>query len=150
MAEIERDAYALVGHAFNIGSPKQISEILFGELGVAGGRKAKTGALTTGADVLEEIAAQDPGSAGQLAQKVLDWRQIAKLKSTYSDALVDEINPETDRVHTTFAMTVASTGRLSSTSPNLQDRKSVVEGKSVSVRLDLGGRLDIQKKKQKN
>src|SRR3546814_6911294 len=70
MAEIERDAYALVGHAFNIGSPKQISEILFGELGVAGGRKEKTGALTTGADVLDEIAAQDHGSAGQLAQQI--------------------------------------------------------------------------------
>ncbi|MET4699097.1 DNA polymerase-1 [Constrictibacter sp. MBR-5] len=121
MATIETDAYEIVGHEFNIGSPKQISDIIFGELGVAGGRKSKTGAFTTGADVLEDLAGQDTGQAGQLAQKVLDWRQISKLKSTYSDALLDEINPDTGRVHTTFAMAVTTTGRLSSNDPNLQN-----------------------------
>ncbi|MFN4087575.1 MAG: DNA polymerase I [Alphaproteobacteria bacterium] len=121
MATIETDAYRVAGHEFNIGSPKQISDILFGELGVAGGRKSKTGAFTTGAEVLEELAGQDTGQAGQLAQKVLDWRQISKLKSTYSDALLGEINPATGRVHTTFAMTVTTTGRLSSNDPNLQN-----------------------------
>ena len=142
METITGDAYRIAGHEFNIGSPKQVSDILFGELGVAGGRKSKTGAFTTGADVLEDLAGQDTGQAGQLAQKVLDWRQISKLKSTYSDALLGEINPDTGRVHTTFAMAVTTTGRLSSNDPNLQNipvrteegRKIPVEGMDPQVR----------------
>ena len=107
----------LAGHEFNIASPKQLGEVLFDEMGLAGGKKGKTGAYGTGADVLEKLAAQGQ----ELPKLVLDWRQLAKLKSTYTDALVAQINPATGRVHTSFAQAVASTGRLSSSDPNLQN-----------------------------
>jgi len=116
MEMLEREIHEIAGEAFNVGSPKQLGEILFDRLKLPGGKKGKTGAYATGADVLEELAPQHP-----LPQKVLDWRQIAKLKSTYSDTLVEQINPGTGRVHTSFAMAATSTGRLASLDPNLQN-----------------------------
>ena len=116
-AVLEKDVHDLAGHAFNVGSPKQLGEVLFDELRMAGGQKGKSGAYSTGADVLETLAAE----GHQLPAKVLDWRQLDKLKSTYTDALVEQINAQTGRVHTSFAMAATSTGRLSSTDPNLQN-----------------------------
>ncbi len=117
LAELEIQIHKMAGHEFNIGSPKQLGEVLFDEMGLQGGKKGKTGAYATGADVLEDLAAQ----GHDLPARVLDWRQIAKLKSTYADALVEQINPQTGRVHTSFALAATSTGRLSSTDPNLQN-----------------------------
>ncbi len=117
MAEREGEIHALAGETFNVASPKQLGEILFDKMGLSGGKKGKTGAYGTGADVLEGLAAQGV----ELAEKVLDYRQISKLKSTYTDSLVDDINPETKRVHTSYSMTGAATGRLSSNDPNLQN-----------------------------
>ncbi|MFA5121443.1 DNA polymerase I [Zavarzinia sp.] len=117
MAEMEQDLYRLAGRSFNVGSPKQLGVILFDEMSLPGGKRMKTGAWGTGADVLEELAAQ----GHELPQKILDWRQLAKLKSTYTDALQAQINPVTGRVHTSYAMASTSTGRLSSTDPNLQN-----------------------------
>ncbi|MFM2128547.1 MAG: hypothetical protein RL477_93, partial [Pseudomonadota bacterium] len=116
-AKLEGEIHKLAGHEFNVGSPKQLGEVLFDEMGLPGGKKGKTGAWGTGADVLEDLAAQ----GHDLPARVLDWRQIEKLRSTYTDALQRQINPETGRVHTSYAMAVASTGRLSSTDPNLQN-----------------------------
>lgn len=123
-ADFAKRMYVLEGHIhtlakrkFNIGSPKQLGEILFDELKLEGGKKGKTGAYSTSSDVLEELAAQ----GHELPQKVQEWRQLSKLKSTYTDALVKDINPKTGRVHTSYAMTVTSTGRLSSSEPNLQN-----------------------------
>ncbi len=118
LAGLEKDIHKLAGQDFNIGSPKQLGEVLFDKLGLDGGKKSsKTGAYATGADVLEDLA--DAGH--ELPARVLDWRQLAKLKSTYADALVGQINPDTGRVHTSYAMAIANTGRLSSTDPNLQN-----------------------------
>ncbi|MEQ9332102.1 DNA polymerase I [Thalassobaculum sp.] len=117
MVALEQEIQDLAGEPFNVGSPKQLGEILFDKMGLAGGKKGKTGAYGTGADVLETLAAE----GSELARKVLDWRQIAKLKSTYTDALVETINPETGRVHTSYSMVGAATGRLSSNDPNLQN-----------------------------
>ena len=117
MSDLEEAAHKAAGEAFNLGSPKQLGEILFDKLGIEGGKKGKTGAYSTGADILEELAAQ----GHELPRIVLDWRQLAKLKSTYADALVNEIHPETGRVHTSYGMAIAQTGRLSSTEPNLQN-----------------------------
>jgi DNA polymerase-1 len=117
MVEREGEIHALAGEPFNVASPKQLGEILFDKMGLPGGKKGKTGAYGTGADVLEVLAAQGI----ELAEKVLDYRQIAKLKSTYTDALVGDINPETGRVHTSYSMVGAATGRLSSNDPNLQN-----------------------------
>jgi DNA polymerase-1 len=114
---LEAEIFRIAGRRFNIGSPKQLGEVLFDELGLGAGKKGKTGAYGTGADVLETLAAE--GHA--LPQQVLDWRQVAKLKSTYADALIGEIDPRTGRVHTSFQQAVASTGRLSSADPNLQN-----------------------------
>jgi DNA polymerase-1 len=117
---LETEIHALAGAPFAIGSPKQLGEVLFDRLGLqtqAGERKTKTGAYATGAEVLEELAAQ--GHA--LPARVLDWRQLAKLKSTYTDALQTQINPRTGRIHTSYSQAVASTGRLSSNDPNLQN-----------------------------
>ena len=117
MELLEREIHELAGEAFNVGSPKQLGEILFDRLGLPGGKKSgKTGAYTTDVSVLETLAQLHP-----LPQKVLDWRQIAKLKSTYADALVEEINPATGRVHTSYAMADTTTGRLASKDPNLQN-----------------------------
>ncbi|MEM9044544.1 MAG: DNA polymerase I [Pseudomonadota bacterium] len=116
MAEYEDEIYELAGRKFAVGSPKQLGEILFDEMGLEGGKKTKTGAWATGADVLEGLAALH-----DLPAKVLDWRQLSKLKSTYTDALQTHINAETGRVHTSFSLAATSTGRLASTDPNLQN-----------------------------
>ena len=129
MAEYEQEIYALAGHTFNVGSPKQLGEVLFDEMNLPGGKKsAKTGAYSTGNDVLEELAEQ----GHMLPEKVIQWRQLAKLKSTYSDALVEQIDPRTKRVHTSYALAIASTGRLSSSDPNLQNIPiRTAEGKKI-------------------
>src|SRR5690606_13157335 len=99
------------------GSPKQLGDILFGKMGLPGGRKTKTGAWATPADALEQLA-----EAGhELPRRILEWRQLAKLKSTYTDALPGYINPETGRVHTCYSLASTTTGRLSSSEPNLQN-----------------------------
>lgn len=116
MAGLEAEIHDLAGETFNVGSPKQLGEILFDKMGLEGGKKGKTGAYATGADVLEDLATMH-----DLPGRVLDWRQLSKLKSTYTDALQDHINPETGRVHTSYMQTGANTGRLSSTDPNLQN-----------------------------
>ncbi|MCR9129636.1 MAG: DNA polymerase I [Alphaproteobacteria bacterium] len=117
MAEAEEEAHEAAGRKFNLGSPKQIGEILFGELELPGGKKTKGGAWSTDASVLEQLA--DEGH--ELPKALLTWRQFSKLKSTYSDALKDAINPKTGRVHTSFSLAATSTGRLSSSEPNLQN-----------------------------
>ncbi|HVZ02065.1 MAG TPA: DNA polymerase I [Dongiaceae bacterium] len=117
--ELEREIHKLAGTEFNIGSPKQLGDILFEKLKLGdGGKKGKTGAYSTGADVLEELAV---ASGHPLPRKVLDWRQLSKLKSTYTDALQEQISPTTGRVHTSYALAATSTGRLSSNDPNLQN-----------------------------
>ncbi len=116
-AKMEKQIHKLAGEEFNIGSPKQLGDILFGKFSLPGGRKTKTGAWSTDADVLEDVAAQ----GHDIAKKVLDWRQLAKLRGTYTDALPAYINPKTGRVHTSYAMASTSTGRLASTDPNLQN-----------------------------
>ncbi|MFM2390213.1 MAG: polymerase [Pseudomonadota bacterium] len=123
MAGLEAEVQEVAGGAFNVGSPKQLGEVLFDQLQVPGGEKGKTGAYGTGADVLEDITTlQDSHPKGaKLASLILDWRQLAKLKSTYTDALQDHINRDTGRVHTSYSLVGAVTGRLSSTDPNLQN-----------------------------
>ncbi len=116
-AKMEKDIHKLAGEEFNIGSPKQLGDILFGKFSLPGGKKTKTGAWSTDADILEEVAAQ----GHDIAKKVLDWRQLAKLRGTYTDALPGYVNPNTGRVHTSYAMASTSTGRLASTDPNLQN-----------------------------
>jgi DNA polymerase-1 len=116
-AKMEKEIHKLAGEEFNIGSPKQLGDILFGKFSLPGGRKTKTGAWSTDVDVLEDVAAQ----GHDIARKVLDWRQLAKLRGTYTDALPTYINPKTGRVHTSYAMASTSTGRLASTDPNLQN-----------------------------
>ena len=117
MSGLEAEIYNLAGQTFNVGSPKQLGEILFDKLELAGGKKGKTGAYGTGVDVLEDLASE----GHELPVKVLDWRQMSKLKSTYTDALQGHINSNTGRVHTSYIISGASTGRLSSTDPNLQN-----------------------------
>ncbi len=117
LTDLGEEIHTLARRDFNIASPKQLGEILFDEMALGGGKKTKTGAYATGADVLEDLAAQ----GHDLPARVLDWRQLAKLKSTYADALVEQIDPETGRLHTSYAMAVASTGRLASSDPNLQN-----------------------------
>ncbi len=117
MLEMEGEIQKLAPKPFNVGSPKQLGEILFDEMKLPGGSKGKSGAWGTDSSVLEGLA--DQGI--EIAQKVLDWRQLSKLKSTYTDALAEQIDQRTGRVHTSFAMAATSTGRLSSTDPNLQN-----------------------------
>ncbi|MBL29459.1 MAG: DNA polymerase I [Rhodospirillaceae bacterium] len=117
MAVLEAEIHRLAGRPFSIASPKQLGEVLFEDMGLQGGKKGKTGAYGTGADVLEQLAAQ----GHDLPARVLEWRQLAKLKSTYTDTLVEEIHPVTGRVHTSFALGATNTGRLSSSDPNLQN-----------------------------
>ena len=116
MAGLEAEIHQMAGETFNVGSPKQLGEIMFDKLGYEGGKKGKTGAYATGADILEDLA-----TVHDLPKRVLDWRQLSKLKSTYTDALQDHINPETGRVHTSYSIAGANTGRLASTDPNLQN-----------------------------
>ncbi|MGR3660427.1 MAG: DNA polymerase I [Paracoccaceae bacterium] len=117
MAGLEVEIHELAGGAFNVASPKQLGEILFDKMELEGGKRGKTGAYATGADVLEDLASE----GHELPARVLDWRQLAKLKSTYTDALQNHINPETGRVHTSYSIAGAITGRLASTDPNLQN-----------------------------
>jgi DNA polymerase-1 len=117
LGDLEEEIHKLAGRDFNVASPKQLGELLFDEMGLAGGKKGKTGAYGTGAGVLEDLAAQ----GHDLPARVLDWRQLAKLKNTYADALVERINPKTGRVHTSYSMAATSTGRLASSEPNLQN-----------------------------
>jgi DNA polymerase-1 len=128
MAVMEKTIHRLAGREFNVGSAKQLGEVLFDEMGASGGKRMKTGAWGTDASVLQTLAEQ----GYELPAQVLEWRQLAKLKSTYADALVGQINPETGRVHTSFAMAITSTGRLSSTDPNLQN---------IPVRTEEGSRI---------
>ena len=127
MAGLEDEIHTLAGEKFNVGSPKQLGEILFDKMSLPGGEKGKTGAYATGADILEDLATEH-----ELPGRVLDWRQLAKLKSTYTDALQDHINPDTGRVHTSYSITGAVTGRLASTDPNLQN---------IPIRSDEGRRI---------
>ena len=117
MGELEAEAHRLAGHPFNLGSPKQIGDVLFGEMGLPGSKKTATGAWGTDVRILEDLADQ-----GQpLPRVLLDWRQLSKLKGTYTDALVEAVSPRTGRVHTSFALAASSTGRLASNDPNLQN-----------------------------
>jgi DNA polymerase-1 len=134
LVQLEEEIHGLAGTKFNVGSPKQLGEVLFDQLQVPGGEKGKTGAYATGADVLEDVTTLEDShpQGAKLAARVLDWRQIAKLKSTYTDSLQDHINPETGRVHTSYSIAGANTGRLASTDPNLQN---------IPVRSDEGRRI---------
>jgi DNA polymerase I len=127
IADIEAAIYRAVGHAFNIGSPKQLGDILFEKLDLPGGKKGKTGAYGTDASILEELALLH-----DVPRLVLDWRQLSKLKSTYADALPEEIDAGTGRVHTSYALAATATGRFSSTEPNLQN---------IPVRTEEGRRI---------
>ncbi len=116
MAGLEAEIHELAGESFNVGSPAQLGEILFDKMSLPGGKRGKNGKYSTGADILEDLATEH-----DLPGRVLDWRQLSKLKSTYTDALQDHINPETGRVHTSYSIAGANTGRLASTDPNLQN-----------------------------
>ncbi len=116
-ARLEEEIYIAAGERFNPGSPKQLGDILFGKMSIPGGKKTATGQWSTSADVLEDLAAE----GHELPRKIVDWRQLTKLKSTYTDALPTYINPRTRRVHTSFALASTTTGRLSSSEPNIQN-----------------------------
>jgi DNA polymerase-1 len=117
MADYEAEATRLVGRPFNLGSPKQIGDVLFGEMGLPGGKKTATGVWSTDASVLDQLAAE--GHA--LPRLLLDWRQLSKLKGTYTDALTSAVAGRTGRIHTSYALASTTTGRLSSNDPNLQN-----------------------------
>jgi DNA polymerase I len=116
-ARVEAELQELAAEPINVGSPKQIGDILFGKMGLPGGTKTKTGAWSTSAQILDDLAEQ----GHEFAKKILEWRQVSKLKSTYTDALPTYVNPQTHRVHTTYALAATTTGRLSSNEPNLQN-----------------------------
>ncbi|UWU77583.1 DNA polymerase I [Bradyrhizobium huanghuaihaiense] len=116
-ARVEAEIQEIAGEPVNVGSPKQIGDILFGKMGLPGGTKTKTGAWSTTAQVLDDLAEQ----GHDFPRKILEWRQVSKLKSTYTDALPTYVNPQTHRVHTTYALAATTTGRLSSNEPNLQN-----------------------------
>lgn len=134
MVQLEEEIHGIAGEKFNVGSPKQLGEILFDRLQIPGGTKGKTDAYATGADILEDITTLEDShpQGAQLAARILDWRQISKLKSTYTDALQLAINPDTGRVHTSYSIAGANTGRLASTDPNLQN---------IPVRTEEGRRI---------
>jgi DNA polymerase-1 len=116
-AALEEAVYEAAGERFTIGSPKQLGDILFGKMGLPGGSKTKSGQWSTTAQLLEELAAE----GHELPRRIVDWRQLTKLKSTYTDALPEYINPETKRLHTSYALASTPTGRISSSEPNLQN-----------------------------
>jgi DNA polymerase-1 len=116
-ARVEAELQAIAGEPINVGSPKQIGDIIFGKMGIPGGTKTKTGAWSTSAQILDDLAEQ----GHEFPKKILEWRQVSKLKSTYTDALPTYVHPQTHRVHTTYALAATTTGRLSSNEPNLQN-----------------------------
>jgi DNA polymerase I len=116
-ARVESEIQEIAGEPINVGSPKQLGDIIFGKMGLPGGSKTKTGAWSTSAQVLDELAEQ----GHEFPKKILEWRQVSKLKSTYTDALPTYVHPQTHRVHTTYALAATTTGRLSSNEPNLQN-----------------------------
>ncbi|TAL76864.1 MAG: DNA polymerase I [Beijerinckiaceae bacterium] len=128
MARLEAEIFELAGEAFNLGSPKQLGDILFGRMGLPGARKTATGAWSTAAGVLESLAEEGNAFCG----KILEWRQLSKLKSTYTDALPNHIDRVTGRVHTSFALAATTTGRLASSEPNLQN---------IPVRNEIGRKI---------
>ncbi|WP_375397563.1 DNA polymerase I [uncultured Sphingomonas sp.] len=136
IAALEEEIHGLAGFKFTIGSPKQLGDVLFDKMGIKGGRKGKSGVYSTDVNELERIAADKNSSSDsggrEMVVKVLDWRQLSKLKSTYTDALQAQINPATGRVHTSYSLTGAQTGRLSSTDPNLQN---------IPIRTETGRRI---------
>jgi DNA polymerase I len=117
MARLEAEIFSLAGESFNLGSPKQLGDILFGKMGLPGAKKTATGAWSTAAGVLEDLAEQ----GNEFAGRILEWRQLSKLKSTYTDALPNYVDAATQRVHTSYALAATTTGRLSSSEPNLQN-----------------------------
>jgi DNA polymerase-1 len=116
-ARVEAEIQEIAGEPVNVGSPKQLGDIIFGKMGLPGGSKTKTGAWSTSAQILDELAEQ----GHEFPKKILEWRQVSKLKSTYTDALPTYVHPQTHRVHTTYALAATTTGRLSSNEPNLQN-----------------------------
>ncbi len=128
MEKLEKEIHGLAGEPFTIGSPQQLGNILFEKMGHKGGKKGKSGQYSTDVTVLEDLA----GQGVDLARKVLDWRQLAKLKSTYTDSLQEQINAKTGRVHTSYSLVGAQTGRLSSTDPNLQN---------IPIRTEIGRQI---------
>jgi len=128
IAGLETEIHALAGQPFTIGSPKQLGDILFDKMGYKGGRKGKSGQYSTDVGILEGLAAQ----GAEMPTKVLEWRQLSKLKSTYTEALQAAINPATGRVHTSYSLVGAQTGRLSSTDPNLQN---------IPIRTEIGRQI---------
>ncbi|TIM27660.1 MAG: DNA polymerase I, partial [Mesorhizobium sp.] len=139
-ARLEDEIYQLVGERINIGSPKQLGDILFGRMGLPGGSKTKTGQWSTSAQLLEDLAAE----GHELPRKIVDWRQLTKLKSTYTDALPGFVHPDTKRVHTSYALAATTTGRLSSSDPNLQNIPvRTVEGRKIRTAFiaDKGNKL---------
>jgi len=132
IAALETEIHGLAGGPFTIGSPKQLGDVLFERMGIKGGRKGKSGVYSTDVNELERIAADKDSPGKVIAARVLDWRQLSKLKSTYTDALQAQINPETGRVHTSYSLTGAQTGRLSSTDPNLQN---------IPIRTEIGRQI---------
>lgn len=127
-AALEAEIHTLAGTSFSVGSPKQLGEVLFGKMGLKGGKKGKSGDYSTDVTVLEKLAEEGV----EIARKVLDWRQLSKLRSTYTDALQQQINPQTGRVHTSYSLSGAQTGRLSSNDPNLQN---------IPIRTEAGRRI---------
>ncbi len=127
-SRLEGEIHEIAGQEFTVGSPKQLGEILFDKMGYKGGKKGKSGQYSTDQSVLERLS----GDGAEIADKVLEWRQLAKLKSTYTDALQEAINPETGRVHTSYSLVGAQTGRLSSTDPNLQN---------IPIRTEIGRQI---------
>lgn len=122
LQKLETKIHAQAEGPFNIASPKQVGQVLFGQLGLQGGKKTKTGDWSTSADILEKLAAQSVEDGGHaIVQDILDWRQLAKLRSTYTEALQEQINQRTQRVHTSYSLAATSTGRLASSDPNLQN-----------------------------
>ena len=123
IARLEEEIYTLAGHKFNLGSPRQLGEFLFDNLKLPGGRKTKTGQWETRANLLDDLAASEdlPEHARKLINVMLEWRQLTKLMSTYTESLPQHINPETGRIHTSYALASTTTGRLASTDPNLQN-----------------------------
>jgi len=125
---METEIHAMAGRPFSLGSAKQLGEILFDEQKLPGGKRLASGAWGTDVSVLQSLADQ----GHELPARIIDWRQLSKLRSTYTEALVGQINPETGRVHTSFAQAITSTGRLSSTDPNLQN---------IPIRTEEGSRI---------